>query len=238
MIINQLTLQNFGIYAGRQTVDLQPPSPEKPVVLFGGLNGGGKTTFLDAIQLALYGKFAECSNRGKLSYFEFLKRCINHSAIEEHAEIELEFTHTTSGVEEHYKLVRKWEERRGKIEETCVVWVDDEISDYLSTNWTEAVERILPRSIANLFLFDGEKIESYASPETARELIKSAVHSLLGIDVVEQLERDLGVLSQRKIKGSSDTALTKIIEALEKEYSELQKTRRGNCLKLQNSVAG
>ena len=39
---NQLTLQNFGIYAGRQTVDLQP-SLEKPVVLFGGLNGRRKT---------------------------------------------------------------------------------------------------------------------------------------------------------------------------------------------------
>ena len=106
MIINQLTLQNFGIYAGRQTVDLRPPSPAQPVVLFGGLNGGGKTTFLDAIQLALYGKFAECSNRGNLGYFEFLKRCINHLAIAEHAEIELEFTHTTSGVDENYKLVR------------------------------------------------------------------------------------------------------------------------------------
>jgi DNA sulfur modification protein DndD len=227
MIINQLTLQNFGIYAGRQTVDLRPPSPEQPVVLFGGLNGGGKTTFLDAIQLALYGKFAECSNRGNLGYSEFLKRCINHSAIDEHAEIELEFTHTTSGVDENYKLVRRWKDRAGKIEETFLVRVDDEISDYLSAHWTESVERILPRRIANLFLFDGEKIESYASPETARELIKSAVHSLLGIDVVEQLERDLGVLSQRKIKGSGDTVLTKIIETLEKEYSELQRTRRG-----------
>ena len=51
MILDQVTLRNFGLYAGSQTVTLTPPSQDKPIILIGGLNGGGKTTFLDALQL-------------------------------------------------------------------------------------------------------------------------------------------------------------------------------------------
>ena len=37
MILDELTLHNFGVYAGRQTIKLTPPSPKKPIVLVGGL---------------------------------------------------------------------------------------------------------------------------------------------------------------------------------------------------------
>jgi DNA sulfur modification protein DndD len=45
-----------------------------PIILFGGINGGGKTTLLDALQLALYGPRARCSKRFNLSYEDFLKQ--------------------------------------------------------------------------------------------------------------------------------------------------------------------
>lgn len=52
MIIKKLTLHNFGVYAGTNSFIFHG---KKPVVLIGGLNGRGKTTFLDAVLLALYG---------------------------------------------------------------------------------------------------------------------------------------------------------------------------------------
>ena len=52
MIIKRLAMYNFGVYAGENTFEF---SLDKPVVLIGGMNGRGKTTFLEAILLSLYG---------------------------------------------------------------------------------------------------------------------------------------------------------------------------------------
>jgi hypothetical protein len=45
VILNELTLVNFGIYKGEHTVELTPTS-KKPIILFGAFNGSGKTTLV------------------------------------------------------------------------------------------------------------------------------------------------------------------------------------------------
>ncbi|MEL7243464.1 MAG: AAA family ATPase, partial [Cyanobacteria bacterium J06573_2] len=79
MIFLELVLENFGPYRGRQVVNLEPQNDDnpQPIILLGGMNGGGKTTFMDAIRLALYGHRAQCSTRGNLSYNDFLNQCVN-----------------------------------------------------------------------------------------------------------------------------------------------------------------
>jgi DNA sulfur modification protein DndD len=67
MTLDYLCLDNFGAYCGRQEAHLTPEEG-RPVILFGGMNGGGKTTLLDAMQLALYGSKAKLSNRGRMGY--------------------------------------------------------------------------------------------------------------------------------------------------------------------------
>ena len=75
MIITRLTLYNFGVYAGLNTFVFEN---QKPVVLIGGMNGRGKTTFLEAVLLALYGanSFAYHESRYR-TYGQYLKSFVN-----------------------------------------------------------------------------------------------------------------------------------------------------------------
>jgi len=92
MIFQELILENFGPYKGRQVFNLRPGEEQQTIILLGGMNGGGKTTLMDAIRLALYGHRAPCSTRGNLGYAEFLRQCIHRQA--QAATVELVFQQT------------------------------------------------------------------------------------------------------------------------------------------------
>lgn len=58
MYFTKIEVQNFGVYKGTHEMCLTNQIGHRNITLIGGLNGRGKTTFLDAILLALYGKLA------------------------------------------------------------------------------------------------------------------------------------------------------------------------------------
>ena len=68
----------------------------------------------------------------------------------------------------------------------------------LTATWSEHIEELLPLEISSLFFFDGEKIESLADPDQASSVIAAAVTGLLGLGVIERLQRDLLVIEKRK----------------------------------------
>ena len=199
MTLDNVTLTDFGLYAGRQEIHLAPPERGKPIVLFGGLNGGGKTTFLDALQLVFFGSRAKTSSRGRLGYTDYLSRCIHDKAPNRRAAIEITFRHTTAGVEDGYTLRRAWrEDVSGKCREEFCVFKNDRLAPALADNWVAQVDNLLPYNIAHLFLFDGEHMERYASPDEAATLIGTAIQNLLGLDLVEQLDKDIRLYERRK----------------------------------------
>ena len=74
MIIDSISLHNYGVYKDKQTFDLQPKK-NKPIILIGGLNGHGKTTLLEALQIGFFGrKQLEIYQSKKLTYEEFIKK--------------------------------------------------------------------------------------------------------------------------------------------------------------------
>ncbi|MGD9537112.1 MAG: DNA sulfur modification protein DndD [Alphaproteobacteria bacterium] len=223
MILDDITLHNFGLYAGSQTITLTPPSPDKPIVLIGGLNGGGKTTLLDALQLCLFGPHARISNRGPLAYQEYLSRSIHRGAGASQAAIELSFRHTDEGHEDQYKLHRSWRRNGTGCREHFEVFKNGVSEPALADNWASQVEEFFPANIAHLFLFDGEQVEGYASQQDSSALIGGAIQNLLGLDMVDQLEKDLQVYERRKRAETKDDPLHAEITAAQDAVRELRK---------------
>jgi DNA sulfur modification protein DndD len=230
MIIDKLTLHNFGVYGGRHEIELTPTNPDKPITLFGGLNGGGKTTFLDALLLVLYGKFAKCSNRGNLSYDDYLRKCINRNvSAQDGAAVELEFRHRQSNVEESIKVSRSWRPTGKSIREDVTVYRNGKIDPESTERWYEFIEELIPSRIANLFFFDGEKIEDLATPEHAANLLRTGIHALLGLDLIETLEQDLKVIERRRKARLGTTEDQEKLLQLNKELDVLNKQRSTFC---------
>ncbi len=198
MILNQLVLHNVGTFAGRHVIDLTPPSSSRPIVLVGGLNGAGKTTILESIQLALYGSLSHASGRRNGSYETYLRGLVHRGVpASEGAAIELTFTAHQEGMEHKYWIRRSWKGTGASLREILLVSVDDRHNQALTSTWSEHVETFLPRGIAGLFFFDGEQIEALADLERSRQVLSSALAALLGLDLVERLTTDLAVLKRR-----------------------------------------
>lgn len=227
MIFDNIVLTNFGLYAGRQQVTLTPPSPDKPVVLFGGLNGGGKTTLLDALQLCLFGAHAKTSNRGRLAYSEYLSRCIHSHGKHDSASIQLSLRHSVQGIEDRYTIKRSWTRTNQRCTEEFKVLKNDRLSPALAENWAFEVEDLMPANIAHLFLFDGEQIERYASPSDAAAVVCAAIQNLLGLDLVDQLEKDMRVFERRKRSEQLDEETRAKVVAAEAELEGVRERIRG-----------
>ncbi|GAA4297814.1 DNA sulfur modification protein DndD [Actinomadura luteofluorescens] len=210
MLLLNVTLENYGAYKGKQSLDLTT-RPGRPVILIGGLNGCGKTTLLDAIQLALYGARARTSGRGTRTYDDYLRESINRQASPKHARVVVEFSTTVEGRERIYKVVRSWEVKGKSVREFLNVLIDGELDLVVSEQWADYVEDLLPLEASSLFFFDGEKIESLANPDRAASVIASAVQSLFGLSSVERLRNDLLAVQRRqKIPREDREALDKI----------------------------
>ncbi len=224
----ELVLKNFGPYTGIQTINLRPEKDgnPSPVILFGGMNGGGKTTLLDAIRLALYGGRAQCSTRGNLSYSDFLNQSINrHTPALEDTRVELTFEQVQDDKLTQFKIVRYWKKLDIKDSLSILIYsevVKDWWSDKAITNtWDEYIETLLPVGISNLFLFDGEQVKELAELETPPEFVVGAIKSLLGLELAERLAVDLEILAGRKrkeIAGKTDLAA---LEKIEQTFQEI-----------------
>lgn len=221
MIFDSVIIENFGVYQGRAEV-LLTPEKGKPVILFGGMNGGGKTTLLDAIQLVLYGAKANTSSRGKLGYKQYLKESINrNSDPSEGSSIILRFRKVLDGRFRSFELQRYWREGVKGIEEVFRVLIDGEHDEIHTDHWDNIIETYMPKGLSHLFFFDGEQIKNLAEGNNTAEILGTALHSLLGLNFVDRLETDLKILERRKKNEKLDQKTTTIINQKNKELKEL-----------------
>ncbi|MEH2004284.1 DNA sulfur modification protein DndD [Nostoc sp.] len=239
MIFLELVLQNFGPYSGKQVINLNPKIDEeksRPIILLGGMNGGGKTTLMDAIRLALYGPRAQCSTRGNLSYNDFLNQCVNNQ-IDPVADtrIELLFEHIENDKPIKYRVVRSWTKNPKDGKDTLGILGDsDTWPDALVNIWDEYIENLLPLGISNLFLFDGEQVKELAEQEIPPPIVVEAIRGLFGLELADRLAVDLDILVNRKRKEFADTKDLANLEEIEKRLTQQQQDYQESEQNLEN----
>ncbi len=188
MIIHKLKLHNFGVYASDNTFTF---NRDKPVVLIGGTNGRGKTTFLEAVLLALYGKNSFAIQESVYgSYSKYLKAHTNTADKTNGSFVELEFAIDECSNTNIYTVNRSWNINVKNIKDKVTVKKNGNDDFFLAKNWTMFIESILPSALANFYFFDGEKIAELAENEISSQM-KNSIKALLGINVIDLLENDI-----------------------------------------------
>jgi DNA sulfur modification protein DndD len=246
MRINRIILENYGLFLGRNEIDLIPRSEghnERPIILIGGMNGSGKTTLLDAVRLALYGKSSVGDRVSEKRYQEHLRGLVHRSGTSlvqfEYARVGVEFDFVSRGNKETYYIQRCWSLRNGNgVEESLQIYKRDSTSrdgDYNTwptipglepEHWQAFVNDVVPERLSQLFFFDGEKIKRIAEDITGDIAIAESIRSLLGLDTVKRLKADLGILATREVKqylaSDEKAALNLILEEIEAIQTALE----------------
>ena len=217
MLLKQLKLHNFGLYGGENHFNLSPgPDGDKPIILVRGHNGGGKTTFLEAVRLALYGKRALGARVARADYEAYLMQRIHTMAEDRCASVELAFSRQENGDNFDFTIIRSWVARGATVVDTVELSRNGvPIDDIPAEDWDHYLEDMIPPGISQLFFFDGEKIQDIADGGPEKSL-RESVRSLLGLDLINQLRSDLTVYTSRRDPSSSGVD----IEAIERDLKE------------------
>lgn len=195
MYFTKVELQNFGIYKGTHEMCLSNNIGNRNITLVGGLNGRGKTTFHDAILIALYGKQALKYIQEKARSYD--KLLLDH--INKHAKNEETYVAVSICLDDgtNIRVKRVWSAKGKKLEQETVVEKNGAIDKYLGESWSYYIEEILPFGIARFFFFNNEKITQLAD-DTSFEQIKNSIKSAIGVSTIEKAIEHADEVIRRK----------------------------------------
>ncbi len=232
MIIERLRICDFGVFRAEHVFELSPRKKygtKRPIVLFGGLNGSGKTTILTAVRLALYGKQALGRATSQKKYEDYLRESIHRNVSSlvnsDSASVALEFQYSNLGELSRYHVVRSWMVTGTLLKETLTISRDGVALPEVSSEQCQGfLNELIPIGVSDLFFFDGEKIAELAEEE-GNSALADAIKRLLGLDLIERLASDLNVYLRRQRTASlpKDTRLK--LEQYDAQFTELEKQR-------------
>lgn len=227
MILAKLSINDFGVFRGRHSVDLSP-KPRRPIILFGGKNGAGKSTVLEALRLCLYGKGALGTGVSKEDYLKYLGSKIhaNPNALIQPtlASVQIEFHYSHADGLATYAVTRSWERRASnKVSEFLSVERNGKtLTEIEAEQWQDFIRELIPPGVSQLFFFDGEKIQQLAEDTTDQRALADAVKSLLGVDIVERLQADLRLQLARLARPSRGNAELSEVREVERTIDRLE----------------
>lgn len=196
MKIKKIVLFNIGPYLDRNEFDLTMDS-KRNIVLIGGKNGAGKTTFFKSIKTCLYGcKVWGYDAPGK-EYYTLIETLVNtklqyNSAMRAYVELELEFDDGKQKI--LYLLHREWMKAKKGMQEAFSVSKDGASLDKENLrDFNNYLLSIIPPDMFNFYFFDGEAIAEFFLGSEGKKNFRNAFLKLYGLDtlslMVENFER-------------------------------------------------
>ena len=241
MHLTKVTLKNYGVYRDKVEFDLTT-TPDKPIILIGGTNGAGKTTLFESILIGFYGQSYFDKKTTRKEYEKFLgnkvHRYLGTTAAADSTSIIVDFKFYHNGIVDDYTVDRTWYDNDGRLTEELKIKKNNKRLDSVEeSQWQSFIEELIPKGIAKLFFFDGEKIVKMTEDENEEIEIKSSFDSLLGLDVIEQLHSDLRIHIMRNMKDNSktiDAQYNGFIHEKEEIVKDLERLERNIISKTNN----
>ncbi|MYA98406.1 AAA family ATPase, partial [Candidatus Poribacteria bacterium] len=227
MILHKLTVNNVGLFRGRQTITLTP-NTNRPIILIGGMNGAGKTTLLDAVRLCLYGKRALGNRVSHNEYYNYLSETIHRDSIANStldcASVSLEFEYARDGEKKRYTVERSWKRQRGRktVKEALAIYENDRLNtEFEAKHWQDYINELIPVGVSRFFFFDGENVRKLVDDSGHDVFLRESIKALFGLNLVERLQSDLHIYSNRLIKRDSPESVQQEITEVELEIENL-----------------
>jgi len=246
MTIKEITLKNFRIYKGENTIDLTSDC-KKNIFIISGRNGFGKTTFLMSMVWCLYGKNMqevddlykkEIADQG--GYSKYIVNSLNRLAkAEGDDQFSVSITFTNVNIPEvpckEINITRSY--TKTSAEEELEIYIDGYPNETAKEVGAEIFIRefIMPIEIAKFFFFDAEKIVSLAEVNTTeqRRNLSRAYSEVLGIKKYEDLKNELENL-QLKLRQETASAVEKgQLKQLEAEVETCAEKMKENEKKIE-----
>jgi DNA sulfur modification protein DndD len=179
-----LEMNNFQPYKGQQGISFPTDSARKVMLVFGD-NMRGKTSLLNAIRWALYGKTLDRLSR-EIPLFDLV-----NSEAREAGDFTLSVKLRFEVGDAEYELYRSAEpddliarpranhqfRQQSMLRRNGVVQKGEDIENFVNT--------FIPEDISRFYLFDGELLDEYESllreESSQGELIKEAIEKILGV---------------------------------------------------------
>ncbi|MCH3993487.1 MAG: AAA family ATPase [Prevotella sp.] len=245
MIIKRIKISNYKTYLDLD-LDLSV-HPDKPIILIGGGNGGGKTTLFEAIYGALYGLKIKTRRQ-----FEDLLNDGARGKVTPKIELELTFEGIVLGRIFPYVLHRHYEVNpSGHVVESVRMNMNGNVYSY--GTFTPTAERRrnelevskiikgnLPQELSRYFLFDAMQSSELLKENAFAKTIRDNIEVVMGFNKYIQLKRSAEYLLEEKTKErlaaqeerqeyenlcndrrEKEESLKKIDEELERQYRYL-----------------
>lgn len=231
MLIQRIKVSNYKTYLDLD-LDLSVDE-ERPIILIGGSNGGGKTTLFEAISGALYGL--------KIENREHFMELLNQGAIgkvKPEIVLEIKFAGKVLGQEQVYKLRRTYVlNPAGKPLESVNLNMNGNVFVYGSM--TAAKDRIraeqevnkiikanLPQELSQYFLFDAMQSSELLKKNVFAQTIRDNFENVLGFKKYLQLKRAAEKLQQEwaqlRLQAEQEAAeYNELVSQKEKHVAEL-----------------